>query len=1094
MIRNQILPAALAFAIACAITPARGADAPPASERLIQAMDSTDGLRAGGWRMEKAAVEMSPAEIPPKLGSGSVRFRGEATIAGAKGDFHLADQLPGNFQKLSLWVYLSADSNVSELGLQVWDANGEGLTEKIPADWLGWRQIVLDAGSKNIVQAWKQPDQNGTLDQPIRMLNLAWFAKEPGPSHLEVDALTGVFSAFGKPPAPLDLQIELPPAATARAPLRGSLVLQNSTGKAIQAKVAYTLVSNPQLVAVQVPDPVHGLDIAHAAKAWTSDKDEEEPDATLTDGLNFTNREIPWDNRGHGEVTQRIDLGAPHKITKLAIFPTDANWLWNAEVSSSIDGKSFQIIPGMENLDLYKHWTGLDAVPTAPVEGRFIKVRYFKDGEPPKRISLPNEIRVFGGIGPADKVIPELGGVVAKGSFSVAVPAGSFAVHPLKEISVPEDGSYLLRLDVTADGTSHTAQKTIFTAPAPNRPADPAVSRFGINAASADLADAWGPFGFGWVRFENMKWLMFSPAAGEFRFDGSVAPWQIRFDDFMKRYNGCGMKVLPYIFMVPEYATSAGPDVAKKIRAAHPPKDPAEYGEAVFQVVARYGSNKVPEDKLKTPDKITGLNQISAVEIWNEPNLNPKSDAGYGAWAAPLEKFWPVFRAGAEGAKAADPKLPVTSPGMAGLTLEVLEPLRQYQYPDGKSPLDFMDILNVHYYSGRQPPEIATKDANVVRQGDEQSAVTYPDNLRELIAWRDLYAAGKPIWLTETGYDSSGSHGIDERLQAARLPRVTMLALAAGVDKVFIYREVGSTPSQHAAAGLLRNDSSAKPSYFSVATMLRELAGMAQGPTPRLPDPDPNIWLYAWDTPKGKVLAAWTVKGEATLSLGAGECEVVDSFGGRRKIPAKAIALGEFPVYIHGAGDWPEVNERIAAGKVAAAKRAAGDKKLAAVRALLFDFGPADQAGILRGLGTPRNFSAVTGASAYSAAAGFGFENVPVLCQEKKWMKDLLERDSCRLDKNNAFVFDVPPGKYAFTLSAGPLGAGAGVRISLEGATKADGSAAVFEFVEKTPPQSAEILVTSPKVRVIADNYADLRWMILVESAGEVPAAAKPKP
>jgi hypothetical protein len=1083
------------FALACAFNAVSGADTPTGSERLIHAMDSTEGLKAGGWRFEKTAVEMSPATIPPKLGSGSVRFRGEAAIAGGKGDFHLADQLPGNFQRLSLWVYLSPDSNVSELGLQVWDANGEGLTEKIPADWQGWRQIVFDAGSSNIVPAWKQPEQNGTLDQPIRMLNLAWFTKEPGPSHLDVDALTGVFSGSDKPLAPLDLQVELPPTATARAPLGGSVVLQNSTGKAIEAKVEYTLISNPQLVAVQVPDPVHGLDVAHGAKAWTTDKEGETPDPTLTDGLNFTNREIAWDNNGHSEeVTQRMDLGAPHKITKVAIFPTDANWIWNAEVSASIDGKTFQVIPGMEKLDLFKHWTGLEAVATSPAEGRFIKVRYFKDGELPKRVSLPNEIQIFGGTGPADKVVPELGGVVAKGSFSVGVPAGSFAVHPLKEISLPEDGSYLLRLDVTADGACRVAQKSIFTAPAPNKPADGATSRFGINASSSDLADAWGPFGFGWVRFENMKWLMFSPSPGEFRFDGSVAPWQIRFDDFMKRYNECGMKVLPYIFMVPEYATTAGPDANKKMRASFPPKDPAEYGEAVFQVVARYGSNKVPADKLKTPDKVTGLNQISAVEIWNEPNLNPKPDAGWGAWAAPLDQFWPVFRVGAEAAKAADPKLPVTSPGMAGLTLEVIEPLRQFKYPDGKTPLDFLDILNVHYYSGRQPPETATKDANVVRQGNEQSALTYPDDLRELIAWRDLHAAGKPIWLTETGYDSAGPFGTNERMQAARLPRVTMLALAAGVDKVFIYREMGSTPSQHAAAGFVRNDSSLKPSYFSVATMLRELAGMAQGPTPRLPDPDPNIWLYAWETPQGKVLTAWTVNGEATLSLGAGECEVVDSFGGRKKVSGKSIAVGEFPVYIHGAGDWPEVAARGAAAKEILAKQVAVDQKRAALLTLLFDFGPADQVGILRGFGPARNFSAVAGETAYSSGSGFGFEKTPVLCQEKKWMKDLLERDSCRMDKSNAFVFDAPPGKYAFTLSAGPVGAGVQARITLEGATKSDGSAAVFEFAEKTPPQSAEIVVTAKTVRMTADNSADLRWMKLVEAAEDTGASKKTKP
>jgi len=39
----------------------------------------------------------------------------------------------------------------------------------------------------------------------------------------------------------------------------------------------------------------------------------------------------------------------------------------------------------------------------------------------------------------------------------------------------------------------------------------------------------------------------------------------------------------------------------------------------------------------------------------------------------------------------------------------------------------------------------------------------------------------------------------------------------------------------------------------------------------------------------------------------------------------KAIAVGEFPVYIHGAGGWPEVAARVAAAKKALDRRAAAD-------------------------------------------------------------------------------------------------------------------------------------------------------------------------
>jgi hypothetical protein len=592
------------------------------------------------------------------------------------------------------------------------------------------------------------------------------------------------------------------------------------------------------------------------------------------------------------------------------------------------------------------------------------------------------------------------------------------------------------------------------------------------------LADRWGPYGFGWVRFENMKWAMFSPAPNDYRFDGSVGPWNVRHDDFMRIYNESGVRVLPYIFIVPEYATSAGPDV-KKLRDAHPPKDPDMYRDAVFQVVARYGSKKVDESKLETPDKVSGLNLIQAVEIWNEPNLNPRSDATWGAWAAPLEEFWPFFRAGAEGARAADPDLPITSPGMAGLTLEVVEPFRTVVYPDGKRPIDFMDIINVHYYSGRQPPETATVDRNVQRHGSEEGDRTYVTDVEDLIAWRDEHGPGKPIWLTETGYDSSGSHGISERLQAARLPRVMILALAGGIDKVFMYRESGSTPSQHASSGLLRNDFSPKPSYFSVATMLRELAGMQQGPSPRLPDPDPNIWAYAWETPRGLVITAWTVEGNGVLNLGSGQCEVVDSFGGRRTVDASAIPVGDFPIYIHGAADLPAVKERRkqAVEQVKAAQEAR--RKLADLPVFLFDFGTTEHVGILRGFGPARNFIAVTGDTAYESELGFGIEGGKVRNDDRRWIRDALERDSVRLDANRSFTFDIPAGTYEFTISAGPVGREEAL-LSVEDATKVDGSSAEFTIGPKSEPIREKIRILGPSAKIKVDGHADIHWLALV--------------
>ena len=54
----------------------------------------------------------------------------------------------------------------------------------------------------------------------------------------------------------------------------------------------------------------------------------------------------------------------------------------------------------------------------------------------------------------------------------------------------------------------------------------------------------------------------------------------------------------------------------------------------------------------------------------------------------------------------ADPNAVVTSAGYAGMSAEIVDRMRTYRYPDGKCPLDFVEVINVHFYSGQEPPEI----------------------------------------------------------------------------------------------------------------------------------------------------------------------------------------------------------------------------------------------------------------------------------------------------------------------------------------------------------------------------------------------------
>jgi hypothetical protein len=245
--------------------------------------------------------------------------------------------------------------------------------------------------------------------------------------------------------------------------------------------------------------------------------------------------------------------------------------------------------------------------------------------------------------------------------------------------------------------------------------------------------------GIGWVRFENMKWPMLSPQPGVYKYDGSVAPWHVNADRIVAEYKAQGINVLPFLFETPQYATSAPADVAKNRWASYPPKDNALMADFVLQTVARYGSTKHPEAALKTSDKQSGLNQINVFEIWNEPNLQAPS---WGPWVGTTAQYLEMFRPAAEAVKKADPKALVTNGGYAGIAVETVDPLRAHTYADGKNPLDFVDILNVHYYSGQTPPEIATLDINVNRSGKPGDDRNYEQELQRLSTWRDTHKPG----------------------------------------------------------------------------------------------------------------------------------------------------------------------------------------------------------------------------------------------------------------------------------------------------------------------------------------------------------------
>ena len=725
-------------------------------------------------------------------------------------------------------------------------------------------------------------------------MSLIWWSKDTGPTAIICDALIVRAKGWGTPEGALRVELASGTDAAPGSPFRGLILLANPGDRPAGAEVVASLQEDGTLSLPRRPDPDLGADHALDGHSRTVADGKTIAEDTLTDGLDYTAAETAWTGRWKS-ADEFVTLDRLREVTGLGWRAADANWVWKVDVLASEDGERFTPVPELQGVDLRQKWGERRFPAFRPFRAKALRLHYHRDGQAMEVVRMPAAMRVWDG--PADDRIDLPGGGREVGRLEVRreVPAGSFAAIRAEFPERLATGQYLFAARATTGGKVSMEARPIFVEPAPlDRVGED--SRFGLNGAVDSLAAEHRRLGIGWVRFENLKWPFVSPAPHRYAFDGSTPPWAVDVDRILRDYRAAGLNVLPMMFLTPRWASGVGDDVPEGVRLAQPPREPADFGEFAFQTAARYGSRRVDPARLLTPDRVSGLGLIRYFELGNEPNLNPLRDPEHpptwGAWAGTMAQWWPMWRLGAEGVKAADPRALVPSPGFAGATVETVDELRTFRYPDGKAPLDFVDVLSVHYYSGRVPPEVATGDGNTGRESDRRFA----EHLRELVAWRDRHRPGLPIWLTETGYDSAGPIGTDERTQAARLPRVVALALANGADKVFVYRESGSAPSQHAAAGVLRDDLGRKPSWYTYATLIRQLDGATPGPRLRQ---DGHVSLVAWRRGGRALLMANTTTGTATLGVELGPGKLTDAFGHSRSVDStRGLTLGEFPVYI----------------------------------------------------------------------------------------------------------------------------------------------------------------------------------------------------
>ena len=239
-----------------------------------------------------------------------------------------------------------------------------------------------------------------------------------------------------------------------------------------------------------------------------------------------------------------------------------------------------------------------------------------------------------------------------------------------------------------------------------------------------------------------------------------------------------------------------------------------------------------------------GKNWLEAVEIDNEPANY--SDADYAR----------VFDAMTKGIREGDPRLQIATcnvtAGKGGKYDKPVELFRPF--------LDRVDVFTIHTYA--QTDGWPTWH----RTFPEDPATPYLRDVRALVAWRDAHAKGKPVWVTEFGWDATTSlagrkgdfaqweGNVSDAAQAAYLLRSIPLFLAEGVERAHIYFfDDKDEPQLHGASGILRNGQP-KPAWHALR-QIQALLGDARmerldhdGPlyTARWRKPDGACWLMLW--------------------------------------------------------------------------------------------------------------------------------------------------------------------------------------------------------------------------------------------------------
>jgi hypothetical protein len=229
------------------------------------------------------------------------------------------------------------------------------------------------------------------------------------------------------------------------------------------------------------------------------------------------------------------------------------------------------------------------------------------------------------------------------------------------------------------------------------------------------------------------------------------------------------------------------------------------------------------------------------------------------------------------------------------------------------------DVLTTHTYA------MADGWPTWRRSYPEDPKIDFLKTVQALIDWRDEHAQGKPVWVTEFGWDASTTPratsgdaakwegNVSDERQAQYLTRAFLMFASMDVERAYLYFfNDKNEPSFHAASGITRNYEP-KPSFYALEHLYKTLGEYRFARV---------IWkkegaAYAFEFVHGKepqrsIVVAWSPTGsdrKATMELPLDGAKIVKA----ERMPLKEgkadalpiaveegalVELSESPVYV----------------------------------------------------------------------------------------------------------------------------------------------------------------------------------------------------